>query len=108
MTWGSISSCTRVIVLLAAARAMAAAQPVSSQVSVSAGSATDERGVRATALTVAPSVALAPATGTDILFGGNATRFDNSGWQVGGGAAFATRTASAGGFALSLGAGASV
>ena len=72
------------------------------QLAISGGAATDQRGVHSNALTIAPSVAIAPGAGASLSFGANATRFGNNAWSVGGGAAFSGRDAIAGPVALTL------
>jgi hypothetical protein len=67
------------------------AQQVASRVSVAAGSATDVAGVTSRAVTLTPSVSIAPDP--RVLFGAaaSATRFDNHQWSLGGDATMATR-----------------
>ena len=72
---------------------------------VSGGSATDQRGVRSDALTVAPTFIVAPSEWFSVQLSGNYTSFRNQVWQFGGGGAFATRTAPLGGIAFTLNAG---
>lgn len=58
----------------------------------SGGVATDQRGVRSSALSVAPSVTVASG-GASLQLDGNATRFATETWSLGGGAALAGRHA---------------
>lgn len=77
---------------LGAAARTARSQVTSAQVAASAGSATDERGVRSDAVTLAPSVAFAAGRDADVVLSASATRFVNTTWQVGLGAALDART----------------
>jgi hypothetical protein len=85
--------------LLGSTRAAAQTQ---SQLAVTGGVATDQRGVRSNALTVAPSVQLALAIGALLSLGGSATRFGNNAWSLGAGTAFSGRALVAGPIALTL------
>ena len=87
---------------IAAVSTNAAPQSSQGQIAVGAGSATDERGVRAEALTLAPSLLLAPGSNTSVVLGANAVRFANSAWQFGGSAGLSTRSPAAGGFAVAF------
>jgi hypothetical protein len=79
-----------------------AAAQTQSQVSVTGGLATDQRGVRSTALIVAPSVLLVAQPATTLAFDANFTRFDDEGLSIGGGAALNHRDQFAGSLALTL------
>ena len=87
---------------IAAVSTNTAAQSSQGQIAIGAGSATDERGVRADALTLAPSLLLAPGSNTSVVLGANVVRFANSTWQYGGSAALSTRATAGGGFAFAL------
>jgi hypothetical protein len=76
------------------------AQTVTSQVAVGGGSATDERGVHSTAVTVSPTMMIAAGTSASLALGASGTRYDDDAWQLGGGAAFAARAPIASGFAF--------
>lgn len=78
------------------------AQASSAQVAVTAGSATDERGVRSDAVTLAPSVLFTPGANSNMTLGLSATRFANTAWQIGGGGVLNARTPQSAGFALAL------
>ena len=80
----------------------ASAQSGVAQVALTAGSATDERGVRSDAVTLAPSAVFLPGPNSNLMVGATATRFANTAWQIGAGAAFNARSAAAAGFALAF------
>ena len=85
----------------------ARAKAQDAQLVVSGGSATDQSGVHSNALTIAPSMSLAPAAGASLSLGANATRYGNNAWSLGGGAAFSGHDAIARLFAFTLDASAS-
>ena len=84
-----------------------AAAQTQSQVTVTGGLATDQRGARSTALTIAPSMVLVVPRGTTLAFGGNLTRFEDDALSIGGGSAMNHRDQFAGPLALVLDASAS-
>jgi hypothetical protein len=88
------------IAALATVSRTAKPQSTVGQVAVSAGSATDERGVRSDAMTLAPAIVFTPGVNSNFTLGANATRFANTAWQIGVGAAANARTPSTAGFAL--------
>jgi hypothetical protein len=61
------------------------AQHATAQVSVAAGIATDQRGVRSNALTLAPSLALEPSSQLAFQLGGNVTRYATDALSFGAG-----------------------
>ncbi|MDB4877601.1 MAG: glycoside hydrolase family 13 domain protein [Gemmatimonadetes bacterium] len=83
------------------------AQQVATRVSIAGGSATDVAGVTSRAVTISPSLSVAP--GPRLLLGADAsaTRYDNRQWSVGGGATLAARAPLAKSVALTLNGGAS-
>ena len=94
----------------------AAAQQMQSQIAVSGGVATDQRGVHSSAMTVAPTLVLQPSGNLSLQLGGNATRFATGVWSLGVNAAlsgrnplgrFAALTLAANGSATTLASGAS-
>jgi hypothetical protein len=86
----------------AALSCAALAQSAVTNVAVSAGSATDERGVRSDAVTLAPSVVFLTGVNSNFILSGTATRFANSAWQLGLGGALNARSSEAAGFALAF------
>lgn len=88
------------LVSLATVSRTAESQSIVGQVAASAGSATDERGVRSDAVTLAPTVVFTPGVNSNFVLGASATRFANTAWQIGMGAAVNARTPSTAGFAL--------
>jgi hypothetical protein len=84
------------------------AQQGATSVSVGAGTATDERGMRSNAVSLAPTVTLFSTRNVDLLLGGTATRFEASAWQVGGAVTVAARSGKARGTSISLNAGGGV
>jgi hypothetical protein len=72
------------------------------QLAVSGGTGTDQRGVRSSAFTVAPSVSFAPANGASLSIGANITRFGNDALSLGAGGAFSGRDDIAGHIAFTL------
>ena len=85
--------------LFASSRAEAQAQ---TQLTISGGVGTDQRGVRSNALTVAPSLLFATAIAASLSLGASLTRFGNGASSLGGGAAFSGRGAIAGPLALTV------
>ncbi|MDB4906695.1 MAG: glycoside hydrolase family 13 domain protein [Gemmatimonadetes bacterium] len=73
-----------------ATRALSAQQPEAS-LSISGGMATDQRGVRSSAVAIAPSLVVRPATGVTFGAGASATRFAQSEWAAAGGASASLR-----------------
>jgi hypothetical protein len=67
------------------------AQQIQGALSVSGGSATDVRGVTSRAVTLTPSMSVAPDPRALFALEASATRFDNSQWSAGGGGAMALR-----------------
>ena len=91
------------LLMIAAAAVPASAQSSAVQVSATAGTATDERGVRSTVMTLAPSLLITSAPNVSFTLAGNATRFASAASQVGGSAALVASTpVSPAGLALSL------
>ncbi len=72
---------------------------------ISAGSATDQRGVRSDAMTVSPTFTMTPSDRWSVMLSGNYTRFQNEVWQFGGAGAVGARADLLGGVALTLNAG---
>jgi hypothetical protein len=85
---------------LATVTRTAESQSTVGQIAASAGSATDERGVRSDAVTLAPTVVFTPGVNSNFVLGASATRFANTAWQIGASAAVNARTPSTAGFAL--------
>jgi hypothetical protein len=92
---------------LTAIARIAESQSSPGQVAISAGSATDERGVRSDAVSLAPSLVFTGGPNTSLVLGATATRFTNTAWQLGAAAAFSARTSSVARFALALNGGGS-
>ena len=88
--------------LLFSTRAAAQTKNVQSSVSVTGGLATDQRGVRSTAFTLAPSVTLVAQERTTLAFDGNFTRYDDDALAIAGGASMNHRDQFAGPLALTL------
>jgi len=72
-----------VLVAVAAAGNRAAAQDAT--IAIAGGVATDQRGVRSNALSVAPSVSFSPSNAVSLQLGGNATRFASEAFSLGAG-----------------------
>lgn len=68
----------------------ALAQQSHTEIAVSAGVATDQRGVRSSAVAFAPTLTL-QASSVALQLGGNATRFATQLWSIGGSAALSVR-----------------
>src|SRR6185503_1213199 len=81
---------------------IAQAQTASAKLLIAGGTATDLRGVRSGAYSLAPSVLLAPSPSLALSLGGRGTRFSGGEWALGGNGALAVRGALGGGFALRL------
>lgn len=90
------------LVVFAAASRGALAQSAIATVAVNAGSATDQRGIRSDAITLAPAAMLAAGANTSLMLGVSATHFANSAWLLGAGGSLSARTSGADGLALSL------
>ena len=69
---------------------------------VNGGSATDERGIRSNAMTLAPSVTFVSGTQANLSLLGSATFFQSSAWSLGGGLAANSRGDIGAGFAIAL------
>lgn len=82
----------------------ASAQQTQTQIAVSGGVATDQRGVHSSAITVAPTLTLQPSAGVSMQLGGNATRFSTEVWSLGASAALSGRNPLGRFAALTLGA----
>src|SRR5687767_1097333 len=67
------------------------AQSTTAQITAAGGVATDQRGVRSNALTLAPSITVEPRHNMSFQLGGNATRFATDVFSLGGGAALNAR-----------------
>ncbi|MDE3173548.1 MAG: hypothetical protein KGN74_10795 [Gemmatimonadota bacterium] len=72
------------------------------QLSVGGGSATDERGVRSNAMTVAPSITFAGGSDAHLSLAGTGTFFQQGAWSLGGALAAESRARVGGGFAVAL------
>ena len=97
-----------IVAPFAAVTRTAESQSAAGQLAVGAGSATDERGVRADAVTLAPSVMFARGPNAGLVLGVTATRFSNAGWQLGAGTTYMARSMLPAGFALAVNGGGSV
>ena len=111
-----VTTATLLSLALPLCREPAAAQQPKAQIAVSGGVATDQRGVRSSAISIAPTLTLQPSMGVALQLGGNATRFGTEVWSLGANAAlsgrnplgrFAALTLSANGSASTLASGAS-
>ena len=80
----------------------AAGQWSAGQVALSAGSATDQRGVRSDAITLAPTFVFNLGSPATLVLGASSTRFQNGAWQLGGGTSLSARAPVAAGAQLSL------
>ena len=90
-------------VMLGAAARAAAQQSSVVQVAATAGNATDERGVRSSVMTLAPSVLFTNGPNLSIALAASATRFADATSQIGGSAGLSAATpVSPAGFALTL------
>lgn len=69
----------------------ALAQQSQTDIAVSAGVATDQRGVRSSAVAFAPTLTLQSSPNVALQLGGNATRFATQLWSIGGSAALSVR-----------------
>lgn len=86
----------------------AAAQPVSGRVALTAGSATDERGVRSDAIAVAPEQSFALGAAALLTLSGSGTKYGSGAWQAGAAAQLASRANVAGPLAVSFNGGGGV
>jgi len=68
------------------------AQPVSTQLGVTAGAGTDARGIHASTLTVTPGVVLFPRSPVTLALMANGTRFAGDAWQAGADALLSARS----------------
>jgi len=96
---------TRACLLLALAVPRLLAQGASARLLLGGGTATDLRGVRSGAWSVAPSLNLQPSAAFALGFGGRGTRFSDGEWSLGGSASAAFRLPLPSGFGLQLGGG---
>jgi hypothetical protein len=78
-------SMTATLLLFAAVGMRADAQSTTTRFAVTGGVATDQRGVRSSALSFAPSVSIEPRQSVSVLFGGSATRFASGAFSFGAG-----------------------
>lgn len=76
---------TLVLLTVAAVGDRAIAQDATTQIAIAGGVATDQRGARSNALTVAPSFSFAPSNLVSFQLGGNATRFASEAFSLGAG-----------------------
>lgn len=90
-----------VLVVIPSYPTVARAQDAQSQLTVTAGVATDQRGVRSSAVSAIPSFTLGGSSAS-LSVNGSATRFASESWTLGGGASFAARTTSRGPLTLTL------
>ena len=67
------------------------AQATSARIGMAAGTLTDGRGIRATALSVTPAVAFSPAPAVALVASGSGTRFTTGDWALGGAAGLVVR-----------------
>ena len=72
------------------------------QLAMTAGSATDERGVRSNAMTLAPSLTFASGANAHLSLQAVGTFFQNAAWSAGGALAGGSRAPIGGGFAVAL------
>ncbi len=91
-----------IVVLVSSLTAHPAAAQATGRIQVGAGSATDERGVRSNALTLAPSVVFGEGQQATATLTGSATMFQNNAWSLGGALAANSRAPIAGGFGTAL------
>jgi len=82
--------------------AIAQGQTASAKLLIAGGTATDLRGVRSGAYSIAPSLLLAPSASVALSLGGRGTRFSGGEWSLGGNGALAARGVLGAGFALRL------
>jgi hypothetical protein len=69
----------------------AAAQQSSAQIAIAGGTATDQRGIRSNALSIAPNISFAPNSRVLLELGAVATRFATETWSLGVGGSFSGR-----------------
>ncbi len=79
-----------------------AAQEVQGLLNATAGAATDERGVRASAMSLAPVLLLAPSASTTVSIRATGTTFGAGRWSLGAGLGLSMRSAQASRFGLRL------
>ena len=79
----------------------ARAQQTQTQIAISGGVATDQRGVHSSAVAFAPTVTLQSSTAA-LQVGGNATRFATQLWSIGGSVSFSARNPLTRALALTL------
>ena len=91
--------------LALAAPALAAAQQVQGSLSLGGGIATDQRGIRSSAATLAPSVLFLPDPRLSLGISGSLTQFQGHDWAAGAGASAGVRVPVAGPVALAASAG---
>lgn len=96
--WRSVAAAAAV---WAGSAAPCAAQRTT-QVSVAAGTGTDERGVTSSSVTVAPAAVLPLGSHLSVSLGAAATRFETAAWTAGGSVTVAARSSEVAGAALSL------
>ena len=69
----------------------ALAQQAQTEIAVSGGVATDQRGVQSSAIAIAPTLSLQSSPNVALQLGGNATRYATQLWSIGGFAALSAR-----------------
>src|ERR1041385_619885 len=94
--WRRTMSNRRLVYCLATGASLAgprgrAAQAPLARVTVGGGSATDLRGVRSGAYSLAPSLTLFPAADLTLGLGGRTTRYTSNEWSLGGSAGLSAR-----------------
>lgn len=90
----SLAASKSFVVLLCASVVFAkdaGSQEPTTRVSLTAGVATDQRGVRSNAVTVAPSIYLEPSNYLSLQLGASATRFATETWSLGAGGSLSGR-----------------
>lgn len=83
-----LKSATLLLLAITIPVGRADAQRTSSTIAVAGGLATDQRGVRSSALTLAPSALFTSGNTISIAVGGNATRYTSETFSLGGGLSF--------------------
>lgn len=81
---------------------VARAQGVAAELGISGGRMTDERGVRSDAASLGARLLARPNSSIAFSLAGNASRLDNTAWQVGGSTALSARTPEVARLALSV------
>ncbi|HEX7939739.1 MAG TPA: glycogen-binding domain-containing protein [Gemmatimonadaceae bacterium] len=100
---GVFAAAVAATLLISAVTTRAAAQTqIQTQIAVSGGVGTDQRGTRSSAITFAPALSFSYPRGTQLSLGGNATRYDGNSLSFGGAAALFERDQFAGPLALEL------